>query len=239
MQKKHFSWRCAALLAAVIVLAPGCAPRGEISGGNTGNVSARPYVVEGNVVRVEKGPVIMLEDSFRYAGAENVPSSLGQIKRQIFTGRNGEFITVSVFDASSGFVRESVTDSSPNKWEYRIREVKGPQWLRITGNITPCCVNLLRSEYLFMPKDGKWSPGAPLPDGDVPGRVVLVSFGSPIPEEMAPAAWGGADALAGGSALQLNYENEDEGLLIPNLGADRLDYLRKQEVRAAQAYRVQ
>ena len=235
MRKKNFAGLCLVLLAAVVVLAQGCARQGE----NAGNVSVRPYVVEGNVVRVEKGPVVVVEDSFIYAGAESVPSSLGQLKRQIFTGKNGEFLTVTVFDASSGFVRKSVSDSTPSKWEYRIREVKGPQWLRITGNITPCCVNLLRSEYLFMPQGGEWKPGASLPEGDVPGRVVLVSFGSPIPEEMAPATWGRADVLAGGSALQLNYEDENGGLLIPDPGADRAEYLRKQEERAAQVYRVQ
>ena len=235
MRKKNFAGLCLVLLAAVIVLAQGCARKGE----NAGNVSVRPYVVEGNVVRVEKGPVIVVEDSFIYAGAESVPSSLGQLKRQIFTGKNGESLTVTVFDASSDFVRKSVSDSTPSKWEYRIREVEGPQWIRITGNITPCCVNLLRSEYLFMPQGGEWKPCASLPEGDVPGRVVLVSFGSPIPEEMAPATWGRADVLAEGSALQLNYEDEDGGLLIPDPGADRVEYLRKQEERAARAYRVQ
>lgn len=253
MRGKQVGTKISAVLAGValatLMVFSGCAGPQVIACPEPGQ--DQEYSVQGNRIYIERGPTIIIEDSFRYGGAEGVPTPQGSLKRQIFAGKRGEFVTVTIFDGTADLVREAATDARPNKWEYRIKQVTGPQWIRVTGNKTPCCVNLLRSEYLFIPAGEKWGQGSSSPalpalaEGPVPGKVLLISFGTPIPERLHPNTWAGNDDLLGEDWLQLDYDlsaagvSGESGLLIHNLGADQLKYLNEQEARAQQVYRVE
>lgn len=204
-----------------------------------------PYTIIMNKLTMEIGPLITVADSFRYSGAEIVYSNKGQIKRQLFAGQNGEFLSVTIFKADSDFIRKAVPYSKESSWEYRIKEVTGPKWIRVVGNKTPCCVNLLRSEYFFIPDNTLvWDKDSLLPEENVFGRVVLISFGTPIPEHLSPNSWAtepDEDFLTGATFNNpsLTYEVIESGLLIPNLSADKQAFLQEKEARARQVYQVE
>lgn len=227
------------VFVAAIMLSSCTETGGSIYAGTT------DYTVHMNKINMKIGPNITVADSFRYSGAEIVHATEGPIKRQIFAGRNGEFLSITIFNADAGFIRNAVTDSKENEWEYKIKEVTGPKWIRVVGSNSPCCVNLLRSEYLFIPDYvSVWDKNSPLPKDNVLGKVVLVSFGTPIPERLSPNSWatGDNDDFLTGDDVnkpQLAYEITESGMLIPNLSADKQAFLQEKEDRSAEVCQIE
>ena len=214
-----------ALLGLLLALTA-CAARNTPSG--------QPYVLHGNHIAVNSGPDIRISPEYVYAGAEIIPSLYGaDLKRQIFAGPDSSFLTVSVFDTSSEAVRRTVSAPANPQREFLIRA--DPPRLRITGNKTPCCVNLLRSEYIFLPAAG------PLPEtgaatgeaapADLPGRLIVISYGIPIPEALLTGAWTMNPEIA---FLQADEEYTPDGP-SPAQAA----FLAEQERRARGACRIE
>lgn len=206
---------------------------------------AQPYVVNGNLIDIVNGPSIKIDNNFRYAGAEIIPSLHGGTKRQIFAGLNGAFLTVSIFDSNSEEMRRAVVAPANTDWEFPIKETTGPRWIRITGNKTPCCINLLRSEYLFVPAAYPAEPvnrGAGLPGTNIPGKLIVIAYGIPIPEDLLVSPWlmAEADFLNNDAELQLVYEHGDgRGPASVRLSPAQAAFLAEQEILADQAYLVE
>ncbi|MBQ4132612.1 MAG: hypothetical protein IJD04_02630 [Desulfovibrionaceae bacterium] len=224
------------LAVFALLLLGGCASNIDVS------EQIQPYTVSNNNIAVSGGPVLKINPDYRYAGAEIIPSLSEKLKRQIYAGPNGSFLTVAVFNSSSQAVREAVT-SPPNEWEFIIAQRPGPRWIRITGNKTPCCINLLRSEYIFMPcsePGSRISPVAELPAEDIPGKLIVISYGIPLPDALVSGAWAdneaGMEFLADKMQPQLSYEdNTHASPLNPAQAA----FLAEQETRAEAAWSME
>ena len=153
-------------------------------------------------------PVLEVSSDFRYGGAEIVPSPKQQAKRHLFPGPASSFVAITVLQGSMGDIRQEVGDTSPKDWEFVVQQTQGPEWIKVTGNTTPCCTNLLHSRYLFVPfkqdghaslreiggnaqnAQGQLGASATLEDGEQ-GYILIVSYAEPLPENLPADTWQG------------------------------------------------
>ena len=231
-------------VTAIFAFAAGCAGIPHTGAGDD------PQIIrQGNAFYLpwqnidDDAPIITISQDFDYGGAEIVPSPEQKIKRHIFSGPKASFVTVTAMRGTPKFIRDSVTNRNYPSYEFGVQEITGPEWIRIVGNKTPCCTNLLRSQYLFVPSNNVWDKSAPLPDDELAkttqGYVLIISYAEPMPENPAPYTWTkqGTELLSSlEQTPKLDYDATANGLINPHLGPQQRDFLTEQTQRATKAY---
>ena len=213
-----------------------------------------------------KQAVLVVSSDFRYGGAEIVPSPKQLIKRHLFSGPASSFVAVTVLKGSPGDIRQTVADTTPKDWEFVVQQIQGPEWVKVTGNTTPCCTNLLHSRYLFVPfkqvghtalREIGAGGQAQASGDDEQGYILVVSYAEPLPENLPAASWQGKslfnasahananstgqdNALNSSEGLGLSFDNDQmPGLYNQQLGLEQRNFLQKSANKAKQAYNIQ
>ena len=187
-------------------------------------------------------PILAVSRDFKYGGAEIVPSGKQQTKRHIFTGPNSSFVTVAVLFGSPEDIRQAVSDSSAKEWEFVVQQIKGPQWIKVSGSITPCCTNLLHSRYVFVPLKQTSPTGAigdlAEMDSTEQGYILVISYAKALPDNLPAGSWQEKGILSEtGDDSGLTFDRDTlPGLANQQLGAEQRRFLQQHLELAAQAY---
>ena len=194
------------LLICCLFILSSCANSNAVSGSSGNFGAANSDISQVNpqnnslYLQGREQPVLVLSSDFRYGGAEIVPSPNQLIKRHLFPGPASSFVAVTVLRGSPGDIRQAVAETNPKDWEFVVQQIEGPEWVKVTGNITPCCTNLLHSRYLFVPFKQlnhaalrEIGPGAQAQasGNDEQGYILVVSYAEPLPENLPAATWQG------------------------------------------------